>query len=581
MDFLRQEPLAHLVLMRLLMEPLRQYLGKQFKRAGDQWEREELGRIAAARAAGHEYHPNWRVLHIALGEDDRQFAIQLHILSSAKELWAIVPPTFHTVGNRALAFRCISRMGCSHHKLLATRHQKFPFRVFLLLRSPSRSDEFSKVPNCLLDSWTKKLKALYPSLEGDEFLYVLETIAKLLKVDITNVESRHASVRRMLVCRSTQTHPMGFGDLSGQWLFQQLRNVTTMKRNKRAYKSKKKAQKRKRKSDTPAGSAKANKKKRCRPGFGGAWRAWERLYSGRYRMPSGAADVSEMARAYRVAKMARTFEYLKAESLGVTATLQGRKSASHGFGGRKQSSERAMASVRKWALALQMRAWTDDPAARSLALASYASSAGGLTAKDAISLAKASKALDRKENAALEEALAKALATFQAGEGAHVVNAVKATFPGLQHFPMVAHPSPTGAHVEIAPPSASDVGSAVTWMSGTKRKSTLAPTVEGQWAIEHKQLMSRQCPPVPAAPEDTECYKAGMCLCTPDGQMLRRRALKFIKTMKAVCTDLSGYKKALAEGELVVRLFGSPKTYDDIMEDESAFTEMWLHIGLH
>ena len=92
------------------------------------------------------------------------------------------------------------------------------------------------MPKCLLDSWTKKLKALYPSLEGDEFLYVLETIAKLLKVDITNVESRHASVRRMLVSRSTQTHPMSFGDLSGQWLFQQLRNATTKKRKQRTYK---------------------------------------------------------------------------------------------------------------------------------------------------------------------------------------------------------------------------------------------------------------------------------------------------------------------------------------------------------
>ena len=56
------------------------------------------------------------------------------------------------------------------------------------------------------------------------FLYKLAMVAMLLPSDISAIESKHASVRRLLVSASVQTHAPEFESLAAGWGCMAFRN---------------------------------------------------------------------------------------------------------------------------------------------------------------------------------------------------------------------------------------------------------------------------------------------------------------------------------------------------------------------
>ena len=139
MSWIRQGCLGPLILLRTLMEPLRQYLAVQFHHASMKWDLREQGKVAVAQESGHIYTRQLRVVSVAEGSYDHAFEQHVKILFNADPetcLWQVMPPSCHTVTQRALAFRCVSRIGCAFRKLLSSRHRRFPIRMFLLLAKP-------------------------------------------------------------------------------------------------------------------------------------------------------------------------------------------------------------------------------------------------------------------------------------------------------------------------------------------------------------------------------------------------------------------------------------------------------------
>ena len=218
-EWLATNPLGQLMLQRLLMEPLRVYLKAQLTRAGSEWEHGQQAQVAAAELRGfatvrtREYRPTL----VASGADDNRFHHQVSMLFSVDEMWQTFPPRWKTVGNRSLAFRCLSRMACAQWQMLGSDHLRFPLQMFRLLDDPSLAEEFIRVPDCLLDDWSKSLKSDYPTLSGTEFDVVLATTAIGYMVDISAIEAKHAAIRRTLLAASLQTHQMSAQNLSARW----------------------------------------------------------------------------------------------------------------------------------------------------------------------------------------------------------------------------------------------------------------------------------------------------------------------------------------------------------------------------
>ena len=75
----------------------------------------------------------------------------------------------------------------------------------------------------MLDKWSFATKRLHPTFSGPEFMAKLALVSQVLWKDISRVEAKHATIRRLLVAASLQTHPQAVQDLSAQWVFLQAR----------------------------------------------------------------------------------------------------------------------------------------------------------------------------------------------------------------------------------------------------------------------------------------------------------------------------------------------------------------------
>ena len=221
--FCNSNPLGRMLIIRILMEPMRRYMAAQFDMASDDWDVKESAKLARALAAGQSGvgARRYRLSEIAVGAADAIFFEQLRIVFDEGVLWAGLPPQCRIVSYRALVFKSASRAGCTFQRLLGHVHKGFPCQLFRLLYDPSLGSEFEKVSPCLLGPWARAFLEEHPKLDDPAALHILEVMAMLLMVDISQVESKHASIRRMLVILSTQTCGLDIEQLSALWVLGQ------------------------------------------------------------------------------------------------------------------------------------------------------------------------------------------------------------------------------------------------------------------------------------------------------------------------------------------------------------------------
>ena len=95
-------------------------------------------------------------------------------------------------------------------------------RIVSSASRPHSGREFQTTPPCMLDDWTKDMIKHHPDLSGEVFQKLILT-AMMAHFDMATIEAKHATVRRLLVSRSVQTHKRSFKDLSAEWLCNQAR----------------------------------------------------------------------------------------------------------------------------------------------------------------------------------------------------------------------------------------------------------------------------------------------------------------------------------------------------------------------
>lgn len=207
------------------MEPLRQLLSGKFAVAGEEWERQQRKNTLDAASKGQcGFHVrDYRLAVAARGTDEAQCLEKIRTLLDQLVMWAVLPPTDRTVSLRGLVFRMLSRAGCSVQELLVAPHAQFPIKLFRLLHEPGLGPRFAETPDCMLDPWTLQMKRDYPTFSGEEFQVCLAFYGLLVWRDMSQVEARHATIRRSATLNSVQTHPVTLSDLSARWTFLQVR----------------------------------------------------------------------------------------------------------------------------------------------------------------------------------------------------------------------------------------------------------------------------------------------------------------------------------------------------------------------
>ena len=137
-------------------------------------------------------------------------------------LAALVPEDC-TVRNRAFGFRLHSRLGCALHQLLRMPHDGHPYLLFkILLGDPESVESAVSTPACMHDELAHAFFARYPADSmafGDNTRAraTLQVLADICQIDIAQLESRHAAVRRLTLKKSLHTWVADFQQLASDW----------------------------------------------------------------------------------------------------------------------------------------------------------------------------------------------------------------------------------------------------------------------------------------------------------------------------------------------------------------------------
>ena len=561
------------MLQRLLLEPLRAYLTKQFELASSDFERKEAARLAEALASSAQTHArrNFRLSDVARGATDSVYFGQVRALFESTNLWDVLPPSCCTVGFRALAFCGISRQACAFQELLGKAHAGFPHAIFGLLDSPDKATELSQVSECLVDPWSLAMKRKY-GFESPTLHHILAAIATSQAVDISVLESKNATIRRLLTASPCKTHASELSYMSALWTLLQSRRsqveLSELGIGERRQGGERRAE--------PKSKPKKPIQKRRK---GGTWNAFVRLATfGR----SGVPDLRAIAAMYHAEKRARSDLYRAAVSLGkagdgVQKLVPRWKSS---FGLRTREVQRAALRQRRTRVYREVEQL--EPAARSTALARHVVDSGAHLARG-LCLARGARRNEAAGKRKRDEDMAISLKKFRDGIGAAKLQEVAASRPLVGRAPLVPEPCSIGVSARLLV-AHEDVAKVLAWSVSNEKKSTLGANLDKFWADLHVMVKDEDdvCEG-PTEPPTKKCWQLGVCVCAP-GCVLQRRVNAVMSFIKAHCPANSKARAQLATGRLVLRLQSAPRPgagVEEILASESEPQDLWLHIGYH
>jgi hypothetical protein len=496
----------------------------------------------------------------------------MHLFGDIAE-WRHLPPASMVASFRGLAFRLLSRMGCAVQELLRGPHCRFPFKLFLLLEDESLADVVECASECELDTFSKVFIETFreQGLCHPDALMVLRTIALGWKMDISQIEARHASLRRLLKS-AHQTKVMSASTLSAMWTCMRLskRQSAAGVRGpqKRCFKVK------------PA--PKRQKKRRARRS---AWQAYVSEVAQGQR-----ANFSEIAEGYkrlgpdelhRLQQKARL-----ASSAGPTA------------GVRKRPFRDSLQTALVWADRRKRDAhWqrhrADLPDEDRLACMLDDVVASGAQGQDAVVAAGRESRLERAAIRSREQESAASLVRFReeqcvpaqqawvsaSGIGAEEAQAFKA-------FPFVG-----ATALDFAPDSALVAQKALSLRQQQASGASLGTALALDWASRTATVTQGTVAPLPdpTAQEQraSRCRLAGICLCSPEGRVLARFGNAFLNPLRAQFRPATAARIDLKEGRIVVAMqasapagaagggAGLPPDFVAVQPGQR-----WAHIGL-
>ena len=248
---------------------------------------------------------SYRVLELYLGSGVNAFKRAMNrLFHEPLDIW---PASAQVCHMRTLFFRVLSRSMCSVEQIYGLKHRHPPFTLYGALWG--LLNDLRQSPPCLYDSLTQWFVKEFgiDGLCGQDAQNLLAACASISQHDITGIETRHASIRRVLLAKSVNCWAMAFADLSADFLCRQ----HVILQECLQFKPKPKT--------TQGGSVKRQRQRRG----GGPWRAFIHCnYQGQYLSDDLAEEASL---EYHKVKNAGGPEWDFYVNLGLLGTLAGRK----------------------------------------------------------------------------------------------------------------------------------------------------------------------------------------------------------------------------------------------------------------
>ena len=172
------------------------------------------------------------------------------------------------------------------------------------------------------------------------------------------------------------------------------------------------------------------------------------------------------------------------------------------------------------------------------------------------------------------------LDTYEKGPGQEAAHVVASALQLPPEIAVAGFPSRSGTGVRLLGCADEHLVAAMSCLSSGQQKQQLSPALDAVWDYGHRMFAEAEAPTI--AEEENAvgpCLEAGICLCSPAGRELRRRAARPFNWLKFQCPHRSEKKQRLVDGYIVVRLLGGPRAYTGEVASDASH-ELWLHIAL-
>lgn len=293
LKFVDTHPVEDLVVMRLVLEPMRQMLSAKLYASGDRSEVEQrtLELMGSLCGDGEVPPRSFRVLISALSVHELAAQRKLKMLFDDAIMWSLLHQTCFTEACNVKIFRMLSRQGALIEELLIHRQSRCPYFLFTALLGPEQAARVMSQTRCCRDPFVDQFLRCHDITTEAGRLRLL-AMAQVIFTDIARIECLHGDLRRILVKMGVQTHSPDLSLACGRWMASQWRkqmnrldsfqwpscvgNVDSEEH---------------RQPQQPHQPA-----KKARTGGGGAWRAF---VSEQTRGCHGLPELGEVAAAYR------------------------------------------------------------------------------------------------------------------------------------------------------------------------------------------------------------------------------------------------------------------------------------------
>eukprot|EP00971_Amphidinium_carterae_P350440 6491543-Amphidinium_carterae.1 len=585
--WVRTAPHDTLILLRQAVEPLRVLLSHHFDMSGENFEvRQRAIDAKNLTRPGESFSKrDFMITLAASNKFEQAYFDQLHLLRTDIQQWSVVSERSHTNAFRALAFKICSRQGALIWQLVGVTHVTFPCRMFSLLRNPGLATEIINTPDCVLDSWSLQLRSLHPSLSGPAFQQLLLAHALSMVTNISSIEARHATLRRLLTSR-TQTWGMRLPTVSAQWLLHGLRKRRFSKLLARAQKSTAPSTRKLKRAETlwynflrvnlclsqfPTKVVKQLKRKHI---GGGTFRAFiSRVFSGK---KGCRPDFRGVSADYWEHVRNQDASFLQDKAVGRAARHvayhKGSQNRSSNFGPSQRSLQRVAAKNAQ--KLLWERTKNLDGNDRSKALVEFAAFRG-MGLKALVAMARSQHKQDGQALMRAFEENMQEIVAYQTSLGQEALSKIAAALPGMQlsKDTLTPVPSELGHVFEVHPPDTEKVSESMAWAAAS-HTTNVASAFQQQWLLNHKTVECDKCEPIgDPPPQPKVCREAGRCLCSSEGTILKAIKASVLDNMRK---RFKGKQRSmLMDGQVVLQLSGKSRD----CSNTEAHVQHWLYVS--
>ena len=208
------QPASGLALIKSVMQPTFRFLFRNLHLFSSDWDEQQELAFANQSARSYRIVEEYRATHLHM------FFNELRQLFHCR-MKALQPQDLN-IRVRTLMFRVVARAGACAQRLLGSCSRSYPGKLFgEVLSEDGDPNLVLQDSKCLYDALTADFIGRYntpAALGSADAMAQLRVLATELEYDISEIESRHASVRRVVLVRSCQAKGLTLEHASAEFV---------------------------------------------------------------------------------------------------------------------------------------------------------------------------------------------------------------------------------------------------------------------------------------------------------------------------------------------------------------------------